>query len=537
MVLLKFFQKEIDAPKGKIIAMAILSGLANGLLLALINLGAENIWYHKVEERIFIMFIITFVLYIYTARYSFFQTAIAFETAIRKIRMRIAEKIRRAEVQFIESVGRSSIHTQLTEGSDTISQSALLIINASQSMVVVIAGLLYIAWLSFLSFLLVTIVLILGVVWYLTTNRQISTELHTATNKEIEFFSLLTQILDGFKELKLNQRKSDDLFQQINTSSSQHKELKTKVSTQSVSVIMASRIIFYLLLGLVVFIMSSFNLLETNSVFKLTASILFIMGPLNMVVASLPTLTRTNVALKNLYHLETQLDTAISNQLQLSRSPLDKFQELRLSEMVFHYLDKENKPLFSVGPLNLTIQRGELLFVVGGNGSGKSTLLKLLTGLYYPSSGTIYVDDEEIEHVEYQCYRELFAIVFTDFHLFDKLYGLREIDRKTVKFWLRLMELDKKTKYLDDHFSHLDLSTGQKKRLAFIVAMLEDKPIYVFDELAADQDPQFRQNFYQNILPDLKRQGKTIIVVTHDDKYFHLADRILKMEYGIWSIG
>lgn len=531
-MLLKFFKEEIDAPKDKIITMAIISGSANGLLLALINLGADNIWHHQVEDRILMMFIIAFFLYVYTARYSFFQTAIAFEAAIRKVRMRIAEKIRRAEVQFIENIGRSSIHTQLTEGSNIISEASLLIINASQSVIVVVATLLYIAWLSFLTFLVVTIVLILGMLWSATTNKRIATELHTATRKEIEFFSLLTQMLDGFKEIKINQHKSDDLFQEVNSISSQHEQLKTKVNIQSVSRIMGSRVTFYLLLGLVVFIMSSWDLLEKNSVFKITASILFIVGPLNMIVLVLPVLTRTNVALRNLYNLEAQLDTAISNQLQLSRHPLDKFEELRLSKIVFHYLDKEHKPLFSVGPINLTIQRGELLFMVGGNGSGKSTLLKLLTGLYYPTSGTIYVDDEEIEHVEYQCYRELFAIVFTDFHLFDKLYGLPEIDRKRVKYWLRLMELDNKTKYLEGKFSHLDLSTGQKKRLAFVVAMLEDKPIYVFDELAADQDPGFRKKFYEEILPDLKKQGKTIIVVTHDDKYFHIADRILKMEYG-----
>jgi putative ATP-binding cassette transporter len=446
--------------------------------------------------------------------------------------MRIAEKIRCAEVQFIENIGRSRIQSQLTEGSNTISDASLPIINSSQGVIVIVVTLLYIAWLSLLTFMVVTIVLTLGIAWSQTTNKQKTAELHAATNKQIEFFSLLTQMLDGFKEIKINQRKSDDLFQEVNIISSQHEHLKTKVSIQSVTLIMTSRVTFYLLLGLVVFILSSWDLLDKNSVFKLTASILFIIGPLNMIVLTLPILTRTNVALKNLYDLEEQLDTAISNQLQLSRHQLDKFQELHLSKIVFHYLDKEHKPLFSIGPINLTIQRGELLFMVGGNGSGKSTLLKLLTGLYYPISGAIYVDDEEIEHTEYQCYRELFAIIFTDFHLFDKLYGLPEIDRKRVKSWLRLMELDEKTKYQEGKFSHLDLSTGQKKRLAFIVAMLEDKPIYVFDELAADQDPGFRKKFYEELLPDLKKQGKTIIVVTHDDKYFHVADRILKMEYG-----
>jgi putative ATP-binding cassette transporter len=169
---------------------------------------------------------------------------------------------------------------------------------------------------------------------------------------------------------------------------------------------------------------------------------------------------------------------------------------------------------------------------VGGNGSGKSTLLKLLTGLYYPTTGYLDLNRDQIEKTQYASYRELFGIVFTDFHMFDKLYGLSEIDEKQVKGLLRLMQLDKKTKYREGEFSQLDLSTGQKKRLAFVTAVLENKPIYIFDELAADQEPQFRQYFYEVVLNDLKKQGKTIIAVTHDDNYFHIADRVLKMEYG-----
>jgi putative ATP-binding cassette transporter len=200
--------------------------------------------------------------------------------------------------------------------------------------------------------------------------------------------------------------------------------------------------------------------------------------------------------------------------------------------MTFHYRDKSGKTLFSLSSINLTLKQGEMLFIVGGNGSGKSTLLKLLTGLYYPATGFLYVDDDEIDSSNYQSYRELFAIIFTDFHLFDRLDGLGEVDESRLKSLLRLMELNKKTKYIDGKFTNLELSTGQKKRLAFIAAVLEDKPIYIFDELAADQDPQFRKQFYEVILPDLKKQGKTIIAVTHDDKYFHVADRVLKMEYG-----
>ena len=173
-----------------------------------------------------------------------------------------------------------------------------------------------------------------------------------------------------------------------------------------------------------------------------------------------------------------------------------------------------------------------MLFLIGGNGSGKTTLLKLLTGLYYPDSGTIALDERILDKTTYQAYRELFALIFDEFHLFDRLYGLDSINSKKVNDLLRLMELDAKTEVLDEGFTNIQLSTGQRKRLAMIVALLDDRPIYVLDEWAADQDPHFRKYFYDVLLYELKEQGKTIIAVSHDDRYFHVADRVLKMEYG-----
>ena len=69
-------------------------------------------------------------------------------------------------------------------------------------------------------------------------------------------------------------------------------------------------------------------------------------------------------------------------------------------------------------------------------------------------------------------------------------------------------------------------------RKALISALLEDREIYIFDEWAADQDPQFRKRFYEKIIPELKQKGKTIFAVTHDDHYWNLADIVVKMEYG-----
>ncbi len=65
-----------------------------------------------------------------------------------------------------------------------------------------------------------------------------------------------------------------------------------------------------------------------------------------------------------------------------------------------------------------------------------------------------------------------------------------------------------------------------------IIALLENRPLLLLDEWTADQDPQFRLFFYTQLLPKLKSQGKTIVLINHDDRYFSTADRVIKMEYG-----
>lgn len=533
MILLDFIRKESDAPKGRILLMAAISGLSNGLLLALINLGAEHVWNESIEVHLFIMYFTAFVLFIYTQKYSLSQAILALEAAIRKVRVRIADKVRRTEVLFIEHIGRNEIYSKLTQESNVISQSAIVIVSSAQSSLVLLFSLLYIAWLSPLSFFIITVTLVLLTLRYLSINKEVSAGFQSASLKETDFFNSLSQILEGFKEIKINHHKSDDLFHQIETISVETEQLKAQAGIQSITIFVYNRTALYLLLALLVFIVPLYTSTQTPIIFKITAATLFIIAPLNLVVFGLPMLARANVALKNLYDLEAKLDAAVTKNHYSDSETIEKFQMIQLSQVVFHYFDEENKPMFSIGPLSWTLHRGELLFIVGGNGSGKSTLLKLLTGLYYPKQGHLYVDGEEIDEITYQGYRELFSIIFTDFHLFDRLYGLRtEVDKRRVKELLRLMKLEKKTKYMDGKFTHLDLSTGQRKRLAFLIAVLENKPIYVFDELVADQDPEFRKTFYEIILPDLKKQGKTIVMATHDEKYFHTADHVLKMEEG-----
>jgi putative ATP-binding cassette transporter len=306
------------------------------------------------------------------------------------------------------------------------------------------------------------------------------------------------------------------------------------------NIIVFGQVFFYTLLTAMIFILPIFDAEGSKVVVPLTAAALFLIGPLGEVVGVIPYWSKANVAVDNLKRLETLLEPDdLSDDKQPERSGLKAvldsgtLREICCEEAVFSHLDRNNQRVFTIGPLKLCLKAGEVVFVVGGNGSGKSTFLKLLAGLYQPQLGRLVVNgDIPVDAYNSAQYREFFSAIFSEFHLFDRLYGLPEPDSAKLLGLLQKMQLQDKTDLRQGQFTNLDLSTGQRKRMALLVALLEDRPVFLFDEVAADQDPEFRRYFYETILSELKARGKTVVVVTHDDRYFSYGDRVLKMEFG-----
>ncbi|HEY0067881.1 MAG TPA: ATP-binding cassette domain-containing protein, partial [Flavisolibacter sp.] len=144
----------------------------------------------------------------------------------------------------------------------------------------------------------------------------------------------------------------------------------------------------------------------------------------------------------------------------------------------------------------------------------------------------IYLNGREVA-AESQAYRSHISAIFTDNHLFSQNYENYSLENnEEYEQLLKTMELDTVLSKDREASARRKFSKGQGKRMALIFAMLENRPILVLDEWAADQDPYFRKYFYEILLPRLRKQGKTIIAVTHDDAYFRQADRIIKFDYG-----
>jgi len=530
--LIKFFKRESESPWRNILILTTLSGLANGLLLAVINASAGTTTHLFLNLRYMVIYILGFALFYTTKKQSMTQSTIVVEQVMRAVRVRMTDKIRSTSLLELESIDREMIYNRLTQETTTISQTAPVLINACQAAVMLVFAGIYILYLSEVALVVTAFSIICGMIMYLAHHKQVSGELREADRREREFLAMLNHFLEGFKEIKLNRRKSDDLFSHFQIIADESERLKIRTGTLFVTDFMFSQVAFYLLLACLIFLMPRFIDTSMATIIKLTASILFIIGPLEIFISSIPFFTKANVAAMNLQVLEGRLDEAMDTAGDAAFQLPPSFEMIRFEDLMFSYRDDEGRQLFSVGPINEVVSRGEVLFIVGGNGSGKSTFLKLLTGLYAHHSGRILIDDVILDRDSLGSYRELFSTVFGDFHLFDRLYGMTDIDPERVSSLLKEMDLDKKTSFSEGSFTNINLSTGQRKRLALIAALLEDKPIYAFDEVAADQDPMFRKYFYETFLQKLKNQGKTIIVVTHDDRYFHVADRVIRMDYG-----
>lgn len=530
MQLIKFIEKETTEPYQQILIMAAVSGMANSLLLAIVNHAAQAVANEEDLTQYFLLYIITFILFIYGQWFAFERSIVTIEEAIYHLRIRLAGKIQQVELAFMEKMGSNNLYARLTQSDSLISQSIAQITGAAQISVLLIFSFLYLAIISPISFLISMIAIAGGVLLFVSLSRAVKKSLLSVRQKEKAYYKSISHLVNGFKEIKINDQKSHDLLEKIGSASSETRVMKAEIGRQESRMWGFGRVFIYSLLPILVFIVPSFSDEHVSAIFKITATMLFITGPITILMNVLPILNRVNMAIGDLISLEDEMDAAIL-QDPVTRNDIDMdFKLINMESVSFSYPNGGEG--FAAGPFTVQVPKGELLFIIGGNGSGKSTFLKLLTGLYYPVDGGISVDSSRVDKSNYPAYRRLFSVIFTDFYLFDKFYGVADANAEKVNYWLKKMQMERKVQYQDGGFTSTSLSTGQRKRLAFIAAMLEDKPVLIMDEFAADQDPQFRQYFYETLLMELKAMGKTVIAVTHDDHYFHVADRVLKMDEG-----
>ncbi|HEY0194794.1 MAG TPA: cyclic peptide export ABC transporter [Kofleriaceae bacterium] len=531
MEYLRFLKRQSNAVGVGFIAIAILSGVSTGLLVGVIISGASASDASS-PLRTYGLFAASFLLFTVARKHVLDGTARTVEQVIRKVRIRIVEMIPHTELPAFESIGRTRISHALSQDVRAMSEAAYSVTSAFASAVLVVCAFIYIAMLSVAACVSILCLLVIGAAIYMRNYAASRPLLDASWQAETSFFDHLSDQLSGFNELKLNAAKAQDLLENDVVAMAMRSEhYKLAISRSFNWNMIFGQAFLYVVMAICIFVLprvfgGGIPLLQLLSV------VLFINGPIAEVIAAAPFLARANFAIKKITALETELRAVVEDQPGAAVAAVP-FRALHCDGITYRYPKVEGQREFAVGPLDLEIRRGEITFVIGGNGTGKSTFLKLLCGLLQPDGGRVTLNDQPVTPARLAQYRASFSIILQDFRLFRRLLGQPTIPRQRIDELLTTLQLTGITDIdAEGRFTSTKLSTGQKKRLALLVAELDDREVFVFDEWAADQDPEFRKFFYESYLSRLRDRGKTVIAATHDDHYFHLADRIIKLDNG-----
>ncbi|SEH43115.1 cyclic peptide export ABC transporter [Magnetospirillum fulvum] len=540
MRLLTYLRRESALSPGPLIAMTLLGALSTLLVLGLVSFGAVDARNGTISFRAVLMFAVGLALFALSQQWVMAAVAREAEEIIRRIRERLFEQVREADYRVVATVGRAAIHTALAQETQTLSRTVTLLAIAAQQVVTLVLVSLFLAWLSLPAFLIFVLFSAAVVAVDLRRSQATAETMEQAALDERRVFEGLEHLLDGIKEVRINRLRASQLVAEIARASDAARLTQSGAKQRWAVYFVLIQVMFYALIGVMVFVVPPFDSGFARIALEATTIVLFMVGPISAIAQAIPAVAETESALNRLLALEDRLRAAAArHEAEDSHRPeaVAPLETLSLNGIVYSHRDAAGWPGFTVGPLDLTLRAGEIVFITGGNGSGKSTLIHLLVGLLPPDRGTLSVNGRPVPVGERQAYRDRIAMVLSDFHLFRRLHGLGPVDPDRADALLRKYEIRDKVSLRDGCFSTIDLSGGQRKRLALLAAELEDKPVLVLDEWAADQDPGFRRKFYREILPGLRRPDRIIVCVTHDDRYFDAGDRVLDMADGRFRAG
>ncbi len=452
------------------------------------------------------------------------------------LELSIVDKLRHTAFENFEKLGSQRFYTAISD-TRVLARVPEGFVNAINSTVITVCGLGYLFWISPIGGVSVLTVMGILLTVYLLRNKGIERDLSEIRDLHDHYYGYLRELLYGFKEIKMSSTRNDNLFNNyIKENRQQGKALGVRASKKYVDNELVGTYSWYVVLGVIIFLLPqilSFDPVQTTT---FIAVILFLMAPIARLIMFLPFYTDVKIALSRIYRIEKDLKSFTTDYIDPKSPPFitGDFHQMNFNDITYDYYNDDHK-VFSLGPIDLTISKGEVIFITGGNGSGKSTFINILTGLYRPSGGSIDIDGQVLSSKDYPRYSDSMSAIFTNHYLFNENFYGFDLSKEVVvlKDYIQMMDLEEIVK-VDYENNKIDsrLSKGQQKRLAMIYSLLEQKSIIVLDEWAAEQDPRFRAYFYREFVPKLKQMGKTIIAVTHDDDYYNCADRVIDFGFG-----
>lgn len=517
----------------RLLLLTAVGALGTTAVLIVVTVAARHV--ASGQSNILLLVTLMIAILAYTVSQSSLMKATAKEVgqSIGRQRSRLFEHIRKADLDMLNATGRQPLYAALTRDVQTISYHLPMMIIGMQQLVLLVFVSLYLMVLSVALFLIAAAFSVLAIAVHVARMKALATMRREADVQDRALFDGLREMLDGFKELKLSNARTEALAGELVSHSAAVQQSRATIQQRIGFEVTLVQVLFYCLVGIMVFVLPLMVANYGPLAVPATTATLFLIGPIGAIAQVLPTIEDVETALARIQSLEDRLHSESERRNDEAAAPLASTPHtVDLEEVTYRYTEPDGAPGFAVGPVTARFRAGEITFITGGNGAGKSTVLRLMTALVAPSGGLIRINGEPLEPTQRQAYRDEISAVFADFHLFRTLYGLDEPATEQVEAMLQRFELQGKVSISDGAFSTIQLSTGQRKRLALMLVEFENKQIIILDEWAADQDPRFRRLFYREILPSLRDQGKMVICVTHDDNYFDVADRVLHLDEG-----
>lgn len=457
------------------------------------------------------------------------------QKAVFDLSMHLCRQVLSTPLRHLETIGSHRILAALTQDIPTITTALIELPFFFVNATILVGCLIYLGWLSWVVLVALVAFMVLGFFSYKIPRKRAKQVLKLAREQSDELYSHYRSLTDGAKELKLHRRRRNaffnDILQATATTYRRHYMAGRNIYA---AVHSWGQVLYFIYIGLLLFALPYIEPIDGRTMTVYIITLLYMRAPISVMTDLMPTFGMANISLQKVKDLGVSLDAF--GRKENWGAPIfvkSDWKSLEVSGVTHAYFQEREERNFVLGPIDLTLRPGELVFIMGGNGSGKTTLAKLLTGLYIPEGGEISLDGEVVTDENREAYRQYFSVVFSDYHLFDQLLGLKAKDIDVqAREYIAKFHLDHKVDVQEGKLSTTQLSQGQRKRLALVIACLEDRPIYLFDEWAADQDPTFKEIFYYHILPELKERGKTVIVISHDNHYYHVADRLIKLDYG-----
>jgi putative ATP-binding cassette transporter len=533
MELIRFFTRYAPGSVVLAIAAGILSGACNGGLLVLFSAALQGGERHS--RAALAWSFVALCLFLPLTRFvSEVLLARLSQGVLFDLRMHLSRQILSAPLRRLEEIGATRVMTTITDDIPRITSTLSIIPALCINVAIVVSALVYLGWLSGVVLLTVLFFLVLGVATYQLPIIWARRSFKAAREDSDALFAHFRNLTQGAKELKLHrERRRAFLTEDLRTTAESFRRHNITGLTTYTTAASLGQILVFVLVGTLLFGLPTLMRLDALTLTGCTITLLYLMSPMQIIMNSIPGLGRAGVSLSKLEGLRRELNVGeVEVWPDVSSDNGDRCQSLML-EGVTHTYHETGGDAFTLGPLNMTLHPGELVFLAGGNGSGKTTLAKIITGLYTPEVGEVFLNGQLITDENRESYRQHFSAVFSDFHLFESLLGLERprLDDH-ARATLERLRLSNEVQIKDGLLSTTKLSQGQRKRLALLTALLEDRSVYVFDEWAADQDPLFKEVFYYEFLLELKARGKVVLVISHDDRYYKVADRLIKLESG-----